>query len=102
MGHKTNPIGFRLGYIRDWESKWYADKHYSVLLLEDHKIRKAIEKNYPDAGISLVEIARLANDIAVTVHTARPGVVIGRSGQRVDEMRSLLESLTGKKSAIEY
>ncbi len=97
MGHKTNPVGFRLGYIRDWESKWYANKQFGVLLLEDYKVRKAIEKNYPEAGISSVEIARLANDISVTIHTARPGVVIGRSGQRVDEMRALLESLTSKK-----
>ena len=97
MGHKTNPIGFRLGLIRDWESRWYANKSFGSLLVEDYRIRKAIEKNYPDAGISTVEIVRLANDISVTVHTARPGVVIGRSGQRVDEMRSLLESLTGKK-----
>ncbi len=97
MGHKTNPVGFRLGYIRDWESKWYANKNFSELLLEDYKVRKAIEKNYPEAGISALEIVRLVNDISVTVHTARPGVVIGRSGQRVDEMRGLLESLTGKK-----
>lgn len=97
MGQKTHPIGFRLGIIRDWEAKWYADKNYADFLLEDMKMRKAINKQYPEAGISTVEIVRLANELSITVHTARPGVVIGRGGQRVDEMRSLLEEITSKK-----
>lgn len=97
MGQKTNPIGFRLGGIRDWEAKWYADKHYADLLLEDMRVRKAIREQYSEAGISTVEIVRLGNEVSVTVHTSRPGVVIGRGGQRVDEMRALLESLTGKR-----
>ena len=97
MGQKTHPVGFRLGIIRDWDAKWYADKDYAELLLEDMKMRKAIKEQYPEAGISTVEIARLANELSLTVYTARPGVVIGRGGQRVDEMRTLLEGITGKK-----
>lgn len=97
MGQKINPVGFRLGIVRDWEAKWYADRHYAEFLLEDAMVRRAIQTQYPEAGISTVEIARLASELSVTVHTSRPGVVIGRGGQRVDEMRSLLEKLTGKR-----
>ncbi len=97
MGQKVHPIGFRIGIIKDWQAKWYADRHYTEYLQEDLRIRKAIQTNYPDADISSVEIERSANQVSVTVHTARPGVVIGRGGQRIDEMRLLLERLTGKK-----
>ncbi|MBI2980669.1 MAG: 30S ribosomal protein S3, partial [Chloroflexi bacterium] len=97
MGHKVHPIGFRLGVIRDWQSRWYADKHYADFLHEDLKLRKAIQSKYGDAAVSLVEIEREANQVAVTVHTARPGIVIGRGGQRVDETRRDLEHLIGKK-----
>ncbi len=93
MGRKVNPIGFRLGVVRDWQSKWYTDKHYVEYLQEDMKLRKAIQQRYSDAGISLIEIERPANKIIVTIHTARPGIVIGRGGQRVDEVRRFLESL---------
>lgn len=97
MGRKVHPMGFRLGVIRDWQAKWYADKQYATFLLEDIKLRNAIREKYPEAGISLVEIERQANKVQVTIHTARPGVVIGRGGQRVDEMRKFLEDLIGKK-----
>ncbi len=97
MGRKVHPVGFRLGVIRDWQTRWYADKHYAVFLQEDLKLRKAIQTRYTDAGISLVEIDRQANKVSVTIHTARPGIVIGRGGQRVDEMRGFLEGLIGKK-----
>ena len=97
MGHKVHPIGFRIGVIHDWQAKWYADKHFAEFLQEDLKLRQAIESKYTDAGISLVEIERQANKVAITIHTARPGIVIGRGGQRVDEMRSYLEDLIGKK-----
>jgi small subunit ribosomal protein S3 len=100
MGHKVHPTGFRLGIIYGWQSKWYADRHYSDLLHEDLKIRDAIAKNAPDAGISRVEIDRNANMVSVTVHTARPGIVIGRGGQRVDEMRQHLENLTGRRVRV--
>ncbi len=97
MGRKVHPMGFRLGVIRDWQAKWYADKHYVEFLQEDLKLRHAIQSGYNEAGISQVEIDRQANKVLVTIYTARPGVVIGRGGQRVDEMRQHLESLVGKR-----
>ena len=97
MGHKVHPLGFRIGVIRDWQSKWYADKSYLEFLQEDLKLRQAIKSRYTEAGISLIEIDRQANKVLVTIHTARPGVVIGRGGQRVDEMRVYLEELIGKR-----
>lgn len=97
MGQKVHPEGFRLGIVRDWQAKWYADKRYAELLQEDLRIRGAIRSQYKEAGISRIEIERSTNDIVVTVHTARPGVVIGRSGQRVEEMRRYLEGLTDKR-----
>lgn len=97
MGHKVHPVGFRVGVIRGWDSKWYADKHYVTYLQEDLKVRKAIRSMYPEAGVSQVEIDRQANNVTLTIHTARPGILIGRGGQRVDEMRNSLEKLIGKK-----
>lgn len=97
MGHKVHPLGFRLGVIRDWQSKWYADRHFAELLEEDLKLRKAISARYTEAGISSVDIERQANQVTVTIKTARPGIVIGRGGQRVDETRRLLEKLIGKR-----
>lgn len=97
MGRKVHPFGFRLGVIRDWQARWYADKPYAGFLQEDMKLRKSIQSKYSEASISLVEIDRQANEVAITIHTARPGIVIGRGGQRVDEMRQFLEGLIGKK-----
>jgi len=97
MGHKVHPIGFRIGVIRDWQAKWYADKHYAEFLQEDLKLRQAIQSRYSEAAVSLVEIERQANQVSIAIHTARPGIVIGRGGQRVDETRHYLERLIGKK-----
>jgi small subunit ribosomal protein S3 len=97
MGHKVHPIGFRLGVIRDWQAKWYADKHYAEFLQEDLKLRKAIQSKYAEAAVSTVEIERQSNQVSITIHTARPGIVIGRGGQRVDETRRYLEQLIGKR-----
>lgn len=97
MGRKVHPVGFRIGTIRDWQSKWYSDRNYTEYLMDDLKLRKAILAKYAEAAISKVDIDRQANEIAVTLHTARPGIVIGRGGQRVDEMRQYLEKLIGKK-----
>jgi small subunit ribosomal protein S3 len=97
VGQKVHPIGFRLGVTKDWQAKWYADKHYTELLQEDLKIRDAIESKHAEADISRIEIERAANQVTVTVYTARPGIVIGRGGQRVDEMRLFLEGVTGKR-----
>jgi small subunit ribosomal protein S3 len=96
LGHKVHPVGFRIGIIRDWQAKWYANKHYVEFLQEDLKLRQAIQSRYTEAGISLVEIERQASKVSVTINTSRPGVVIGRGGQRVDEMRLCLEGLIGK------
>jgi small subunit ribosomal protein S3 len=100
MGQKVHPHGFRLGYIYDWNSKWYADRNYTDLLHADLGIRRAIKKMLPDAGISRVEIERNASQVTVSIHTARPGIVIGRGGQRVDELRTNLEKLTGHKVRV--
>jgi small subunit ribosomal protein S3 len=97
LGHKVHPTGFRLGVIKDWQSKWYSDTHYAEFVQEDNKLREDIKAKYPEASISLVEIDRQAKDVTITLHTARPGIVIGRGGQRVEEMRQHLEGLIGKK-----
>ena len=95
MGRKVHPIGFRIGVIRDWQAKWYGGKHYLQYLQEDLKLRQALRLKYADASISLVETDRQANKVLINIYTARPGVVIGRGGQRVDEIRQYLESLIG-------
>ncbi len=100
MGQKVHPHGFRLGYIYDWNSKWFADRTYTTLLHEDLSVRAAIKKQLPDAGIAKVEIERNANQVTVTIHTARPGIVIGRGGSRVDELRTQLEKITGRKVRV--
>jgi len=97
LGRKVHPLGFRIGIIRDWQGKWYSDKNYAIFLQEDLKLRNAVTSKYQEAAISKVEIDRQANEVAISVHTARPGIVIGRGGQRVDEMRQFLEKLIGKK-----
>jgi small subunit ribosomal protein S3 len=97
MGRKVNPIAFRIGTTRDWTAKWHADKHFVEYLQEDIKLRKAIAARYKDAGVSQVEIERQANKVTVNIHTSRPGIVIGRGGQRVDETRKHLEEVIGKR-----
>jgi small subunit ribosomal protein S3 len=100
VGQKTHPIGFRLGIVRDWEARWFGGtaKEYSSQVLEDIEIRKVVIGRNADAGISRVNIERTAQDLTVNVHTARPGIVIGRGGQRVDELRKALEvATTGKR-----
>jgi small subunit ribosomal protein S3 len=97
MGRKVHPLGFRLGYIKDWASKWYADRNYTDLLHEDIMLRRLIVKELENAGVARVEIERSANKVEVTVHTAKPGIVIGKRGQKVDELKAELERRTGKK-----
>ena len=100
MGQKINPNGFRLGVIRDWESKWYADKGYKETLNEDLRIRKFISKKLKDASVSTVEIERAANRINISIHTAKPGMVIGKGGSEVEALRKQLNALTGKQVHI--
>ncbi|MHB0912292.1 MAG: 30S ribosomal protein S3 [Armatimonadota bacterium] len=97
MGQKIHPIGFRIGVIREWESKWYMDKGYSAALVEDVRIRRYIKKKMYQAAVSRMEIERAANRVKVTVFTARPGIIIGRGGKGVDDLRAELEKLTGKQ-----
>ena len=102
MAQKTHPIGFRLGIVKDWHARWFAHKQadYRALVLEDLKIRKQISTNYPEAGISKVDIERGSSDVIITIHTARPGIVIGRGGQRVEELRKELEGLTDRRARL--
>ena len=86
MGQKVHPVGLRVGIIRDWESKWYADKDYANLLHEDIKIREYIAKRLVDASVSKVEIERAANRVNITIHTAKPGMVIGKGGTEVEAL----------------
>ncbi|WP_019244382.1 MULTISPECIES: 30S ribosomal protein S3 [Bacillus] len=101
MGQKVNPNGLRVGIIRDWESKWFAnDKDYATLLHEDLKVREYIAKRLNDASVSKVEIERAANRINISVHTAKPGMVIGKGGTEVEALRKALNQLTGKRVHI--
>ncbi|AUS98140.1 30S ribosomal protein S3 [Clostridium thermosuccinogenes] len=101
MGQKVNPHGLRIGIIKDWDTKWYAnDKNFSEFLVEDYKIRKYIKKKLYAAGISRIEIERAANKVKVNVNTAKPGLVIGKGGAGIEELRKELEKLTGKSILI--
>jgi len=102
VGNKTHPIGFRLGVIKEWQAKWYAGKQreYRELVVEDMTIRKVIFGVYPNAGISRVEIERGSSDVVITIHTARPGIVIGRGGQKVEELRKDLEVVTKRRARL--
>ena len=100
MGQKVNPNGFRLGVIRPWHARWYEDKGYTQLVHEDLSIRNLIARRHANAGVATVDIDRSANNVTVTIHTARPGIIIGKSGQNVEELRRLLEHQTGKKVKV--
>jgi small subunit ribosomal protein S3 len=94
MGHKVNPIGLRLGINRTWDSRWYADAHYRDLLIEDLKIRDYLHKRLKQAGVSKVVIERPAKKARISIHTARPGVVIGKKGQEIEALRRDLAKMT--------
>lgn len=101
MGQKVHPIGFRIGITRDWESRWYAEKKdFGKYLKEDFNIRKFIKTNFSFAGIAKTEIERTEDELEVMIHTARPGVVIGRRGSEVDKLREQLQALSTRKVAI--
>jgi len=100
VGQKVSPVGLRIGVIRDWESKWYADKDFATLLHEDLRIRKYIKGRLKDAAVSTIEIERAANRVNVTIHTAKPGMVIGKGGQEVEVLRKTLTEMTGKRVHI--
>ena len=101
MGQKVNPIGFRTGVMLDWKSRWYASKkEFPELLLEDKKLRDYVTKKYKFAGIPKVEIERTRDEVRVVLHAARPGVIIGRKGQQVEQLQDELQNLIGRRINI--
>jgi small subunit ribosomal protein S3 len=101
MGHKVHPYGFRIGIIKPWLAKWYADRDYATLLQEDMRIRELVAKQLSNASVSQVEIERGINHVTVTVHTAKPGIVIGKGGANVEALRANVGKLTNKKVKLE-
>ena len=101
MGHKVHPYGFRIGIIKPWLAKWYADRDYAALLQEDMRIRQLVSRQLANASVSQVEIERYTNQIIVTVHSAKPGIVIGKGGQNVELLRTSLGKLTNKKVKLD-
>ena len=100
MGQKINPTGLRLGIIKGWESSWYGGKNFSEKIVEDHKIRNYIELRIPRGGISKVVIERTMKLLEITIHTARPGIIIGKGGSEVDKLKNELKKITGKDIQI--
>jgi small subunit ribosomal protein S3 len=101
MGHKVHPYGFRIGIIKPWLAKWYADRDYATLLQEDMRIRQLVAKQLANASVSQVEIERGINHVTVTVHSAKPGIVIGKGGANVELLRTSVGKLTDKKVKLE-
>jgi small subunit ribosomal protein S3 len=97
VGQKVNPKGLRIGIVKDWDAKWFADKDYATLVHEDIKLRRYIKNRLYTAGISSIEIERAANRVKITIRTAKPGIVIGRGGQEIEALRKDLEKMTGKQ-----
>jgi len=94
LGQKTHPIGFRLGVIKSWSSNWFDEKNFAENLDEDITLRKYIRKRLPNAGISKIELNRTSKKITITIHTSRPGIVIGKGGSEVDQLREEIKSIT--------
>jgi len=97
MGQKVHPIGFRLGFNKTWRSRWYAEKEYANLLFEDLALKRDLKKRFNHAGVSRVELERAANKLKITIHTSRPGIIIGRKGQEVDKLKQEIQKKTGKE-----
>lgn len=101
MGQKVHPKGLRIGIVKDWDTRWYANKqNFSALLVEDVKIRKFVKKALYNSGVSRIEIERAANRVKVTVHTAKPGMVIGKQGQGITDLQKQLEAISGKSVSV--
>ena len=101
MGQKTNPIGFRLGVTKTWDSMWYAKNEYAAYLKEDLRVRKYLKNRLSNSGVSKITIERQKNKIDLTVHTSKPGMVIGKSGAQVNQLRDEIQHLTGKTITID-
>ncbi len=100
MGQKVHPIGLRLGIIKTWESRWFSQKNYAALLHEDIRIRKIVKERLMHAGVAKVEIERAGQKAKINIHTARPGIIIGKKGAEVDKLKKDLEAMTGKQMYI--
>jgi small subunit ribosomal protein S3 len=100
MGQKVHPIGFRIGVIKTWDSRWFSQKNYAALLHEDFKIRKIVKERLMHAGVSKIEIERAGQKAKINIHTARPGIIIGKKGAEVDKLKKDLETMTGKQMYI--
>jgi small subunit ribosomal protein S3 len=100
LGQKVNPIGFRVGVIRTWRSRWHAKRDYGRLLHEDIQVRKFLKKRLYNAGISVIEIERTANRATIDIYTARPGIVIGKKGSEIDALRDEIQKMTGRDIVI--
>jgi small subunit ribosomal protein S3 len=100
VGQKVHPYGFRLGYNKTWQSRWYAERNYADLLHEDVSIRADLKNRLSHAGVARVEIERAANKLKITIHTSRPGIIIGRKGSEVDKLRDDLQKKTGREIFI--
>ena len=101
MGQKVNPHGLRVGVIKDWDSMWYAEKDFADYLVEDHKIRTFLKKKLYSAGVSKIEIERASDRVKVTIHTAKPGVVIGKGGAEIEKVKKELAKFTNKKMVVD-
>ncbi|MCR5508811.1 MAG: 30S ribosomal protein S3 [Lachnospiraceae bacterium] len=101
MGQKVNPHGLRVGVIKDWDSKWYADKEFADYLVEDYKIREYLKKKLNNAGISKIEIERASDRVKVVIFTAKPGVIIGKGGQEIEVTKKELQKFTDKKMVVD-
>ena len=101
MGQKVNPHGLRVGIIKDWDSRWYAEKNFADNLIEDHKIRKFLKKKLYAAGISKIEIERASDKVKVILFTAKPGVVIGKGGTEIDKIKAEVQKLTASKLVLD-
>ncbi len=101
MGQKVNPIGFRLGVNRDWDSRWFALKEYSGFVLEDYQIRKFLGKRLSQAGVAKIEIERAAGKVRIRIHTARPGIVIGKKGSEIEGLKRELEKIIKREIIVD-
>jgi len=101
LGQKVNPIGFRLGIVKTWESRWFASDKYADYILEDHKIRKFLKERLYHAGISRIEIERSAKDVRLKIFTSRPGIVIGKKGSEIANLKKQIEKLVGREILID-
>jgi len=101
MGQKVNPHGLRVGVIKEWDSRWYAEDEFSDYLIEDYKIRQHLKKKLHDAGVSRIEIERASDRIRVIIHAAKPGVIIGKGGEKIEVTKTELSKLTDKKVLVD-